>query len=154
MNLLRVGGVTGEDSGDAVIESHTAGDQQVRLLNGLVNPSFAVHAHHAETELMRSRKGTETEERRSHGNLKAFGQSAKLIHGVGFHDTMAGEDDGPLGRENEMKGFGKSILLGGEHGMWTVRLGLGSGEIEIRHALLRILGDIHQDRTGAAGGCD
>ena len=43
------------------------------------------------------------------------------------------------------------VLLGGEHGVRTVRRGLGGGEIEIGQTLLRILGDIHQDRTGAAG---
>ncbi len=48
MDLLRVEGVVGKVAGDAVVEAHPEGEEQVGLLNGVVDPGLAVHAHHAE----------------------------------------------------------------------------------------------------------
>ncbi len=100
---------------------------------------------------MRSREGAEAEERGGHGNLQAFGQGANLVHGIGFHNPVAGEDDGALGREDKLEGFGESGVLGRKHGVRAVRRGHGGGKIEIGQALLRILGDVYQHRTRASG---
>ena len=50
VDLLGVGGVVGEVAGDAVVEAHAEGEEQVGLLDGVVDPGLAVHAHHAERE--------------------------------------------------------------------------------------------------------
>ena len=114
MDLLGVGRVAGEHAGDAVIESHAAGDEQVGLLDGLVDPGFAVHAHHAEREVVRGREGAEAEQRRGHRDLQALGQRADLVHGIGFHDAVASEDDGALGREDELEGLGRCASCSAE----------------------------------------
>ncbi len=121
MDLLRVGRVAGENAGDSIVEAHAAGDEQVGLLNGLVDPGFAVHSHHAEREFVRGGEGAEAEKRGGNGDLEALGQSAELIHGIGFHNAVAGEDDGALGAEDELEGFAHGVLLGREHGMRAVR---------------------------------
>ncbi len=48
VDLLRGGSVAGEVAGDAVVEAHAEGEQEVGLLDGVVDPGLAVHAHHAE----------------------------------------------------------------------------------------------------------
>ena len=48
VDLLRVERVGLEVAGDAVVETHAEGDEQVGLLDGLVDPRLAVHTHHAE----------------------------------------------------------------------------------------------------------
>ena len=53
VNLLGLGGIGRGGSGDAIVEAHAAGDQQVGLLNGVVDPGLAVHAHHAQVERVR-----------------------------------------------------------------------------------------------------
>ena len=57
VDLLRVGRVVGEVAGDAVVEAHAEGEQEVGLLDGVVDPGLAVHAHHAERERMRGGEG-------------------------------------------------------------------------------------------------
>jgi hypothetical protein len=74
--------------------------------------------------LVRGGEGAKAQQRRSHGNLQPLGQRADLVHRIGFHNAVPGQDDRALGRD---------------------------GKIKIRQALLRILGDVHKDRTGAAG---
>ena len=45
---------------------------------------FAVHAHHAEVERMRSREAAEAEQRERDGDLRALGEGADLLHRAGF----------------------------------------------------------------------
>ena len=47
VDLLRVGGVVDEVAGDAVVEAHPEGEEEVGLLDRIVNPRLAVHPHHA-----------------------------------------------------------------------------------------------------------
>ncbi len=53
VNLFGLGRIGGSGAGDAVVEAHAAGDEQVGFLNGVVDPRFAVHAHHAQVERVR-----------------------------------------------------------------------------------------------------
>src|SRR5436189_268361 len=53
VDLFRVRRVRGELAGDAIVEAHAAGDEQVRLLDGDVHPGLAVHPHHPQIERMR-----------------------------------------------------------------------------------------------------
>ena len=69
VDLLRVGRVAGEVAGDAVVEAHAEGEQQVGLLDGVVDPGFAVHAHHAERERMCGGEAAEAEQRAGDGDL-------------------------------------------------------------------------------------
>src|SRR4030095_2141240 len=50
VDLFRVRRVRRELAGDAIVEAHAEGDQQVRLLDRLVYPVLAVHAHNAQVE--------------------------------------------------------------------------------------------------------
>src|SRR5260370_21944728 len=50
VNLAGALGVSAQVAGDAVVKAHANGDEEVGLLNSVVNPGFAVHAHHAEVQ--------------------------------------------------------------------------------------------------------
>ena len=100
---------------------------------------------------MRGREGAQAQQRRGYGNLQPLGQRANLVHGIGFHNAVASQDDRPLGRQDQLDGFADGILLGREHGVRAVRSRCGGGKIEIRQPLLRVLGDVHQHRPGTSG---
>src|SRR5207244_6603540 len=61
-------GVGAQVASDAIIKTHAHGNEQVGFLNGVVDPSFAVHTHHAEVEGIIGRKAADAEE--CHGNRK------------------------------------------------------------------------------------
>ena len=67
---------------------------------------------------------------------------------------MAGEDDGALGGGDQFGGLLDGVGFGAQHGMRAVRGGRGGGEVEGRGGLLRVLGDVDEDRAGAAGDGD
>ena len=97
VNLLRVARVGLEVAGDAVVEPHAERDQQVGLLNRVVDPRLAVHAHHAEVERMRRRHAADAEQRHRDRNLRALGEREDLALGARQHDAVAGENQRPLG---------------------------------------------------------
>ena len=67
-----------EIAGDAVVEAHAQREQQVGFLNGVIDPGFAVHAHHAQVQRMRSRKRSQAQQRQGHGNAGLLRQSREL----------------------------------------------------------------------------
>ena len=106
MDLLGVGRVAGEVAGDAVVEAHAEGEQQVGLLDGVVDPGLAVHAHHAERERVVGGEGAEAEQRAGDGDLLAFGEGDDLVASAPeCDDAVAGEDDGLLGGCDEVDGL-------------------------------------------------
>ena len=141
-------------AGDAIVEAHAAGDEQIGFLNGVVDPRLAVHAHHAHVERVRGGKRAEAEEREGHGNLRALGEGADLLHGAGLGDAVAGEDDGALGVADQFGGLGQAGVFNAQHGVRAIGLRLGGFKVEDRGGLLRVFGDVDEDRAGAAGLCD
>jgi hypothetical protein len=113
-----------------------------------------MHAHHAEVEGVRGGDVAEAEERHGHGNLRALGEGADLLHCVGLGDAVAGENDGALGVANELGSLGEAGFIDVEHGMRAIGARLGGFEVEDGLALERVLGDVDVDRAGAAGDRD
>ena len=75
VNLLRVRRVGLEVAGDAIVEAHAERHQQVGFLDRVVDPGFAVHAHHAEVERMRRGDAADAEQRHRDRNLRALGET-------------------------------------------------------------------------------
>ncbi len=82
VDLLRVGRVAGKVAGDAVVEAHAEGEQQIGLLDRVVDPGLAVHAHHAEREGMMGGEGSEAEQSAGDGDLLALGEGDDLALGA------------------------------------------------------------------------
>ena len=74
VDLLRGGRVRRRVAGDAVVEPHAERDEQIRFLDGVVDPRLAVHAHHAEVQRMRRRHAADAEQRDGDRNLRALGE--------------------------------------------------------------------------------
>ena len=64
---------------------------------------------------------------------------------------MSGENDWAFRVANQFRRMLQAVFLNLEHGMRTIGARLGRFEVEDGFALLRILGDINEHRTGAAG---
>jgi hypothetical protein len=151
VNLLGLGGIRREGSCNAVIEPHAAGDQQVGLLNGLIHPRLAVHAHHAQVELVRGREGPQPQQRQRHGNLCALRQRVHLLLGAGFDDAVPGQNHRPLGVANQLGSLRQPVFFHIQHGVRPMGTRLCGGKVKLRRALLRVLGNIHQHRPRASG---
>ena len=131
VDFFRVGRVAGEVAGDAVVEAHAEGEEQIGLLDGVVDPGLAVHAHHAERERVRGGEGAEAEQGAGDGDLLRFGEGDDLGFGAGCDDAVAGEDDGLLGLLDEFDGFvGWSSTRRGAWGAGGRARGLGGVEVE------------------------
>ncbi len=124
------------------------------MLDGVVDPRFAVHAHHAEVQRVRGGKAAEAEQREGDGNFGALGQCAHLLHGAGFGDAVAGENDGALGIADELGGLLEAAVCDVKHGVRAIRARLGGGEVENGRALLRVLGDVNEHWARTTGACD
>ena len=132
VNLLRLGRVGRERAGDAIVEAHAAGDEQIGFLNGVVDPRLAVHAHHAQDERMRCGEAAESEQRRSDGNLQPLGEGANLLRRAGLNHAVPGEDDGALGVADQLGGLQDGVGLGAQHGMGAIGSRRGGGKVEGR----------------------
>ena len=113
-----------------------------------------MHAHHAQVERVRGGECAEAEQGERDGNLRALGEGAHLLHGAGFGDAVAGEDDGALGVANEFGGLGEAGVFHAQHGVRAIGARLGGGKVEDGRGLLRVLGDVNEHRAGAAGDGD
>src|SRR5258708_16140340 len=55
--------VSAQVAGNAVVEPHPDGNEEVGLLNGVVNPGFAMHAHHAKVKRVFVREAADAQYR-------------------------------------------------------------------------------------------
>src|SRR5713101_2218654 len=150
VNLAGALGVSTKVAGDAVVKSHADRDEEVGLLNGVVNPGFAVHAHHAEVQRIIGREAANAQER--HGDRIIAGADELLegAHRAGNHDPVAGENDGAFGGVQHLDGaveFGLIVIVAPALGRksWLRRF-----PVEFGGSLLRVFGDVDKDRAGAA----
>src|SRR5258707_7049015 len=97
MNLARALGVSAKVASHTIVEAHADSDQQVGFLNGVIDPGFAVHAHHSEIQRIAGREAADAEKR--HGNIKVAGanKSVKCFHRTGNHNAVSGENKRALG---------------------------------------------------------
>jgi hypothetical protein len=151
VNLLRVDGVGLDVARDAIVEPHPERDEQVRLLNRVVDPRLAVHAHHADVKGVACREAAESEQRHRDGRVDALGELPHFLHGTALQDALPGEDDGALRLREQIGRGGHRRLRHRQLGAISAKLdGRGiPGPVDLR--LLRILRDVDENGTGTAG---
>ena len=145
--VLRVGL---EVARHAVIEAHADGDDQIGLLNCLVDPGLAVHAHHAEVERVGRWETAEAQEGAGHRNVCLFDEVHQRLGRLRLDHAVPREDDRALGRLDEVDRVLELLS------QWRI-IGAVAGEHDVvvaplEHAalLLRVLGDVDDDRPGTA----
>ena len=82
MNLLSLSCVSAEFSGDAVVETHSDGNQQVALLSLYVRCKTSVHTKHTHVERMVSGQGGESQQRACCGQVGLLNELTQLILGI------------------------------------------------------------------------
>ena len=97
MDLAGALGVGAQVSGDAVVKTHADSNEEVSFLNGIIHPSFTMHAHHAKVQWIIGREAADAEERHGDGIIAGADKLLKGAHRAGNHDAVAGKNDGALG---------------------------------------------------------
>ncbi len=142
--------VSAQIAGDAIVKTHPHGNQQIRLLNGVVDPGFAVHAHHAQIQFFVGRKAAYAQQRHSHGNVRGLHEFRKRLHRAAYHDAVPGQDQRALGGIQKLDRAIELRLI--EIFLLALHRQLRRGRfpIELSGSLLRIFGNIHQHRSRPA----
>ena len=70
VDLLRARRIGLKRTGHTVIEAHTEGKDQVRVLDRHIRVDFAMHTHHAEAQFMRGRECAQAKQRARHRRLR------------------------------------------------------------------------------------
>src|SRR4029077_11188927 len=154
VNLASFLGVGAQIAGDAVIKAHTDSDQEISFLNRVIDPSFAVHAHHAEIQRIVGREAANAKQRHRDWKVTGANELVEHAHRAGNHDAVTGKNQRALGAVEK---FDRALKL-----CWFVidalafgrKLRRGCFPVEIAGGLLGVFGDIDQNRTGPAGICD
>ena len=98
-------------AGDAIVEAHADSDQQVGFLNGVIDPGFAVHAHHAEVQRIDGREAADAEQRhRDRECCRLRTNCSNVLHRAGNHDAVPGQNQRALGGVEQFDGAIESAL--------------------------------------------
>src|ERR1700757_3439324 len=151
VNLARVLGIGAQIAGDAIVKAHANGDEQVGFLDRVIDPSFAVHSHHAEVKRVAGREAADAEERHSDRKIAGMDELVEHAHRAGNHDAVTGKNQRTLGGVEQLDGALKlRLFVVGALALWG-KLWSGSFPVEIAGGLLCVLGDIDEDGAGPAG---
>ena len=143
----------GEAAGDAVVEAHAEGDQQVGIGHRHVGGVAAVHAGHADEVGMLGGQGAEAHQGADGGRVGELDELAQLGRGVGGDDAAARVDQRPLGFPDHLRGA--ADLAGVAFGEDLVAGQVDGGDRRVVALRLEdVLGDIDQHRAGTAAGGD
>src|SRR5262249_36015398 len=88
VNLARVSCICAQVTGDAIVKPHSNGNEEIGLLNRVIDPSLAVHAHHAEIERVGGGETTDAEKCHRDGEVAATHKLRERTHRAGDHDSV------------------------------------------------------------------
>jgi hypothetical protein len=136
---------------DPVVEPGAEGDQEVRLLHGRDRGVVAVHAGHAQAQLVAVGERSPGHEGGDHRYARHLGQGAKSLGRPRLQDAAPGVDDRSpaLGDESRRLPDHARMAPGG---------GLVAGQVDplrpvpVHGGVRDVLGHVDQDRPRTAGG--
>ena len=142
-----------EVAGHAVIKARANGDQHVAFVHRHVGFVGAVHAEHADKQRIVGRVRAEPHERVGAGETEQAHELSERGRGLAQNHAAAGVDHRALGDEHQVHGLLDPARIALRHRV--VRTHVHRLRIRVL-ALVRghVLGDVHEHRTGAAGGGD
>ena len=154
VNLLRFRRVVLQISGDAIIEAHAEGEQQIRFLDRRVYPRLrracpsSQDSADAMPESHRSREG----HRNRH--MRFFREPFHQLGRARKNDPVSSKDDWPLRFVDQRK---RLVIVGGVRKMIRAiggQLRRRGFPVELASALLRIFSDVDQHRSRPSRLCD
>ena len=88
-------GKLAELAGDAVVEPHAEGQQQIGVVDGVIGVDGPVHSQHVEREVVIAGYRAQAVYGHRHGNARPGGELAQLFGRIRGHDAAAAVDDRP-----------------------------------------------------------
>ena len=156
-------GIRGEAielAGDPVIEPGTQRDEQVGLLHRGDGGVVAVHARHAEAEVVAVRKRAASHEGGDHRDLDHLGELHQRLCGPRLQHTATYVEDGSLRVSDHLRGLANQLPVPLQHRFVAGQLHVGvRGDVPV-HVRARVgwiddvLGDVDKHRTRPAGSRD
>ena len=135
----------------AVVHAVADADHEVGVGGGHVRLVGAVHAHHPVGEDVRARDAAEAEQRVEHGDAGVLGELPQLLPGLAEDHAVAGDDQRPLGRVDQLGGPLDRGLVG-RAGEVVAADGDLLGPDELGLVDEDVLGDVDVDGAGPPGG--
>src|SRR5579864_2463608 len=151
VNFAGFFGVIAQVAGDTIVKAHADRDEQIRFLNGVIDPGFSVHAHHAEVERVAGGEAADAEQGHGHGEIAGVDKFVEDAHGAGHHDAVSGKNQGTLGGVEKLDGALELGLVVVQALALGRKLRRGRVPVEIAGGLLRVLGDVDENGARAAG---
>ena len=159
--LLGLQGECARLAGDAVVEAHPQGDQQIGLLDGEAGIGHAVHTRHSDAQDVIVGERANAQQGRDDRNLRLLGQLAKLGVRPGEDDAVAGEDNRLLGLVYQLDGLLDLAVV-------SLQVRLVAGKVYFQGLVvlvervvreldlldLHVLGHVDDNRTRPAGAGD
>src|SRR4029079_6251168 len=105
-----VWGVGADVAGDAVVEAHADGEQQVGRLDRAVDVLPAVHAHEPVGERVSLVERADPEQGPRDGRVDLLGEPRQLRLGAGVENAVTGQDDRSLG-SGKLRGGELELLV-------------------------------------------
>ena len=139
--------------GDAVVEARADRDEQVGLLHRGDRGVDAVHARHAEAELVRVRERAARHQCRDDREVPDRRELEQLLGGLGLDHAAADVEDGPLRLEDQLRGLDDLAHV-------ALRRRLVAGQVDLIRPAPRglvdedVLRKVDEDRAGPAGAGD
>ena len=143
---LAVLGKLAQLSGNPVVEADAQGQEEVRLVDGVIGVDGAVHAEHLQAQEVVAGETAQSQQGQGHGDPRTIDKSAEVLGSARGDDAAAGIDDRPpafadhgeQGLELVARGQPFRAVTGEVHG----RIVVGNG-----HAVLHVLGHVEDRKS-------
>ena len=153
VDLLGARCIRFQRAGHAVVKAHTEGKDQVGILDRHVGMEFPVHAHHAQTQFMRSRERAEAEQCARHRRLGLDGELHQLLLRFRHQHAVSAQDDRLFRPLDQFHRLVQQVTRRVCHGLVAHQLDF-FGIDKFTGLDLGILADIDQYGTGPAAAGD
>ena len=151
---LASGANASDFAGDPVVEARPHADQQVALLERGHRRVVPVHAGHPQGLRMRVRERAACHECRHDRDAGAFGQNPQWLCRARLEGAPADVEDRALGRGDQLRRLGHQHRVTEGDGVVPRQVELvdRGGPVPLHRRVRNVLGQIDEDRAGAARG--
>ncbi len=148
----RFGGEFRDIARDAVVEADAEREQEIAFVDGPISGGRSVHPEPFEGKFVGFREASEAHQRCGDGDLGALGELEEFGGGVAGNDAAADVEGRFFRVGDEIENFQKRFVAGFSFRWVGLAKGDFLGKDRLDAGLLDVLGNVDDDRSGAAGG--
>ena len=156
--FLDLSGERARFAGDAIVEAHPQGYEQIGLLDGDAGVGHAVHTRHPDAQDVIVGERAYAKKGGDDRYLGLLGKLPELVVGAGKGDAVTGENDGPFGLVNQLDGLLDLAVVALQVRLVARQVDLQSVVVLVERLVgkldllgLHVLGYVDDDRAGPAG---